>query len=152
MNIIRITKQFVFETAHALWGYDGLCKNIHGHSYQLDVTVKGHVLDDKNNPKDGMVIDFSVIKDVVQEQVVSEFDHALLLNGNSPHKDMVPSFQHIGRIVLVNYQPTCENMLIDIASRIRHHLPHGIHLHHLKLRETPSSYAEWHADDNLESI
>ena len=58
MSKIRITKSFSFETGHALYGYDGLCKNVHGHSYKLDVTVIGSPISDSNNVKYGMVIDF----------------------------------------------------------------------------------------------
>ena len=58
MNTIRITKQFNFETGHALYGYDGACRNVHGHSYKLFVTVIGLPNDDSNNVKYGMVIDF----------------------------------------------------------------------------------------------
>ena len=46
MNTIRITKQFNFETGHALYGYDGACRNVHGHSYKLFVTVIGLPNDD----------------------------------------------------------------------------------------------------------
>ncbi|MDG1792604.1 MAG: 6-carboxytetrahydropterin synthase, partial [Flavobacteriaceae bacterium] len=55
MNKIRITKQFNFETGHALYGYDGACRNVHGHSYKLFVTVIGLPNDDSNNVKYGMV-------------------------------------------------------------------------------------------------
>ena len=61
---IRITKQFNFETAHALYGYDGLCKNVHGHSYKLYVTVIGDPIDDTNHKKNGMLIDFSDLKKI----------------------------------------------------------------------------------------
>ena len=54
--MIRITKEFKFEMAHALHGYDGLCKNIHGHSYRLWVTVEGAVKNSPGNKKDGMLI------------------------------------------------------------------------------------------------
>ena len=59
--MIRITKEFKFEMAHALYGYDGLCKNIHGHSYRLWVTVRGEVLEENGSKKDGMVLDLSLI-------------------------------------------------------------------------------------------
>jgi len=65
MSIIRITKEFQFEMAHALLGYDGPCKNIHGHSYQLKVTVKGVVKENTSDSDEGMVIDFGVIKKIV---------------------------------------------------------------------------------------
>jgi len=66
MAKIRITKQFTFETAHALYGYDGKCRNIHGHSYKLDVTVIGEPITDMDNVKCGMVIDFGDLKHIVK--------------------------------------------------------------------------------------
>lgn len=62
MAVIRLTKEFSFEAAHALDGYDGPCREIHGHSYRLFVTVKGCPADDDTNPKCGMVMDFGVLK------------------------------------------------------------------------------------------
>jgi len=147
-SIVRITKIFHFEMAHALYGYDGPCKNIHGHSYQLAVTVAGKIETGTNNPKLGMVVDFSVLKEIVNKLIVDELDHALVLNENSPHKKMLKENSMFEKIVLTKFQPTCENLLVDFATLIRKHLPKHIKLHHLKLRETPSSYAEWHAEDN----
>ena len=59
--MIRITKIFTFETAHVLYNYDGKCKNMHGHSYKLFVTVKGIPINDLDHPKNGMVVDFTQI-------------------------------------------------------------------------------------------
>ncbi len=67
MQNIRITKIFHFEMAHALNNYDGLCRNIHGHSYKLRVTLIGQPSNDKTSPKKGMLIDFSDIKKIVRE-------------------------------------------------------------------------------------
>ena len=75
---IRITKQFHFETGHALYGYDGLCKNVHGHSYKLAVTVIGSPIQDPTHTKNGMVIDFSDLKKIVKEVIVSPFDLSLI--------------------------------------------------------------------------
>ena len=79
---------------------------------------------------------------------MKELDHALVLNEFSPHKKMLSDNSMFEKIVLAKFQPTCENLLIDFADIIRKHLPKNIKLHHLKLRETPTSYAEWYADDN----
>ena len=134
--------------AHALYGYDGACKNIHGHSYQLQVTIIGKPIVDAAATKNGMLMDFTDLKTIVQNNIIAPFDHALMLNGNSPHRDLVNA-QHVDqqRLVLVNFQPTCENMLVYFKDLIAPHLPHGIALHHLLLRETPTSYAEWYAAD-----
>lgn len=150
MSNIRITKHFYFETAHALYGYEGKCKNIHGHSYQLFVTVIGTPIDDSNHIKNGMVMDFGDLKALVNNQIVNIFDHTTVLNNLSPHKILAETLSNLDhKVILVNYQPTSENMLIDFANRIKNKLPDNIKLHNLKLYETVNSYAEWFASDNL---
>lgn len=148
MQKIRITKQFTFEMAHALYGYDGKCKNIHGHSYKLDVCVIGLPIDDTNNPKYGMVIDFGDLKHIVKSEVVDIMDHATMLNVDTAHKELADYLKAKGhKIVEVNYQPSSENMVIDFAKRITSKLPKGLKLHSLKLRETETAFAEWFASD-----
>jgi 6-pyruvoyltetrahydropterin/6-carboxytetrahydropterin synthase len=150
MSKIRITKQFSFETGHALYGYDGKCKNVHGHSYKLSVTVIGTPITDSNNVKFGMVIDFSDLKKIVREEIVDVFDHATVFNKNTPHVELAQELKNRGHhVILVNYQPTSENMVVDFAKKIQDRLPNAIQLHSLKLQETESSFAEWFASDNM---
>ncbi|MEK9740007.1 MAG: 6-carboxytetrahydropterin synthase [Flavobacteriaceae bacterium] len=145
---IRITKEFKFETGHALYGYDGLCKNVHGHSYKLAVTLIGIPIADQNHVKFGMVMDFSDLKKIVTENIVFPFDHATVLNVNSPHKELADSMEKRGhKIVRVDYQPTSEMMIIDFAERIQAKLPPHLKLERLILRETETSFAEWFASD-----
>jgi 6-pyruvoyltetrahydropterin/6-carboxytetrahydropterin synthase len=149
MSNIRITKQFSFETGHALYGYDGKCKNVHGHSYKLSVTVIGKPITDTSNVKYGMVIDFSDLKKIVKEEIVDHFDHATVFNKNTPHVELADVLKSRGHhVILVEYQPTSENMVIDFAQKIKNRLPTDIQLHSLKLQETDSSFAEWYASDN----
>jgi len=146
--MIRITKSFSFETGHALYGYDGLCKNVHGHSYKLFVTVIGQPIDDTNHVKYGMVIDFKDLKKIVKEEIVNVFDHATVFNKNTPHVDLAKTLESSGhKVLLVDYQPTSEMMVIDFAQKIKTRLPKNISLHSLRLQETASSYAEWYASD-----
>lgn len=146
MTVIRLTKEFDFEMAHALLGYDGPCKNIHGHSYKLKVTIKGNVKNDTTNSDEGMVIDFGVIKRIVKTNIVDVFDHALVLNEKSNINANELPFAN--KFIKTPFQPTCENMLPYFAQIIKKELPNNIKLHSLFLRETPTSYAEWFADDN----
>lgn len=149
MANIRITKQFSFETGHALYGYDGKCKNVHGHSYRLDVTVIGQPISDTSNVKFGMVIDFGDLKKIVKEEIVDVFDHATVFNKNTPHVELAKELEDRGHnVLLVNYQPTSEMMVIDFAEKIKNRLPDNIKLHSLKLSETATSYAQWYASDN----
>ncbi|MDC3104905.1 6-carboxytetrahydropterin synthase [bacterium] len=146
MKKIRITKQFKFEMAHALYGYDGLCKNIHGHSYRLWVTIIGNVLEEKENVKDGMVLDFSLLKKIVKPNIVDKYDHSFVLNGNSPHADIdLSAFE---KVFYLPYQPTSENLVYDFVQIIKEKLPKNISLYKVVLSETANSYAEWCADDN----
>jgi 6-pyruvoyltetrahydropterin/6-carboxytetrahydropterin synthase len=146
--VIRISKEFKFEMAHALMGYDGPCRNIHGHSYGLTITIAGTPIRDESQTKLGMVMDFGDLKKIVRETVINEFDHALLLNSKMPDElleEMKSSFE---KIILVDYQPTSEMMIIDFAERISSRLPAGLELKYLLLRETETSYAEWFAEEN----
>jgi len=149
MSNIRITKQFSFETGHALYGYDGKCKNVHGHSYKLSVTVIGKPIADNTNVKYGMVIDFGDLKKIIKAEIVDVFDHATVFNKNTPHVELAKELEQRGHnILLVDYQPTSEMMVIDFSKKIKKHLPENIKLHSIKLQETDTSFAEWYAEDN----
>jgi len=147
-QFIRVTKKFTFDMAHALYGYDGPCKNIHGHTYVLYVTLKGKTLENENHPKNGMVIDFTDFKKIVNEQVISIFDHSLVLNLNSPHSQLKELNANFEKINYVPYQPSCENLIIDFLNRINLKLPGNVVVNSLKLEETPTSFAEWFLEDN----
>lgn len=148
MAKVRITKQFDFEMAHALWNYDGACRNLHGHSYRLFVTVTGYPVNDRKNPKDGMLIDFGLLKEIVYKTITKDLDHALMISREVPEEYYSSLENLVKRIHVVDYQPTCENMVADFAVRISEKLPPGIELYSLRLHETATSYAEWFASDN----
>ncbi|TYA74272.1 6-pyruvoyl trahydropterin synthase family protein [Seonamhaeicola marinus] len=147
-NKIRITKQFSFEAGHALYGYDGKCKNLHGHSYHLNVTVIGEPISDNSNVKYGMVLDFGDLKKIVNEEIVDVFDHSMVFNKNTPHLDLAEDLKERGHyVIMVDYQPTTEMMILDFAEKIKNRLPKHIKLHSLRLQETATSFAEWFASD-----
>ena len=147
-TIVRVTKEFSFEMAHVLWNYDGPCRNVHGHSYRLFVTITGIPVNDPENPKNGMVMDFTDLKKIVRREIVVVFDHAVVVNSRFGKEKTALFSELFGNTVLVDYQPTCENLVSDFAMKITSCLPAGIRLHNLKLHETATSFAEWFADDN----
>jgi 6-pyruvoyltetrahydropterin/6-carboxytetrahydropterin synthase len=123
---------------------------VHGHSYKLSVTVIGSPIGDTTHVKLGMVIDFGDLKKIVKEEIVDRFDHATVFNKNTPHIELAKELMERGHnVILADYQPTSENMVIDFAAKITARLPKNILLHSLKLQETDSSFAEWYASDNL---
>lgn len=148
---VRLTKEFVFDMGHALFGYDGPCKDIHGHTYHLSVTVIGVPLYKPGDAKDGMVIDFGLIKAVVHDKIISRFDHALVLNEAIP-SNMKQSIEEItGKVVYLPVQPSCENLLLHFKDELLAVFEKkGWELHSLKLYETPTSFAEWYASDQVD--
>ena len=148
MSTIRITKRFHFEMAHALLGYDGHCKNIHGHSYNLQITVMGEVVQKKESPKDGMVIDFKILKQIVYENIINKFDHSLMVNENTPSDQIELLRKSTDRLILVDFQPTSENIVTYLAEILQQRLPSDVKLYSIRLYETVTSFAEWFATDN----
>lgn len=147
MAKIRITKEFVFDAAHNLPHYDGKCRNIHGHTYKLLVTLIGEPCTDPRSPKCGMVLDFSDLKQVIKESVVDKFDHALIVSADG-NFDCLKQFQEEGKFVEVPFQPTCENLTAYIAEQLLPKMPENVHLYSVRLYETPTSYSEWVVTDN----
>jgi len=122
---------------------------VHGHSYKLSVTVIGTPITDTAHVKLGMVIDFGDLKKIVKEEIVNKFDHATVFNKNTPHVELAKELTDRGHnVILADYQPTSENMVIDFAAKITARLPENIKLFSLKLQETETSFAEWFASDN----
>lgn len=148
MRKVRVTKEFHFETAHALWNYDGACKNIHGHSYRLFVTILGKPLEIEDDPKFGMVMDFKDLKKIVMTNVVDILDHALIVYNKAEGESLDAVRSMYQKVYTFNFQPTCENLVIHIAEIIQDKLPQGISLYSVKLYETATSFAEWIAADN----
>jgi 6-pyruvoyltetrahydropterin/6-carboxytetrahydropterin synthase len=146
MSVIRITKEFKFEMAHALYGYDGVCANLHGHSYRLRVTIRGNVKNEPNHSKDGMIMDFMDLKAIVKPNIIDKYDHSLVLNANSPHSNL--DLSSFDKVYYLPYQPTSENLVIDFANCINGKLPDGVDLIKVVLSETATSYAEWNREDN----
>ena len=110
---LSVTRSFSFEAAHQLEWHAGACKNLHGHSYKLEVTVAGAVDDN------GIVIDFSDLAEIVRREVIDRFDHTYL-------NDLLPN-------------PTAELIATEIWARLS---GVGLSLHRIVLWETDNSRVE----------
>ncbi len=143
--MLRITKIIRFETAHAIKGYEGACKNIHGHSYELHVTVSGNHVTDDYIGGTGFIIDFKDLKSLIRSRIIDLLDHALVLS--QAYLEMHPEWKKADNLVLWDAEPTAENILLYIRRELAAALPAGISLQALKLYETAGSYAEWISDN-----
>jgi len=149
MTKIRVSKRFSFDMAHALYGYDGPCKNIHGHTYHLTVSLLGTPLVDVANPKLGMVVDFGDVKGVVKKFIIDIFDHALVLNDDAPYVKQSTLLSEFENVILTPFQPTCENLLLYFVELLQDKFPKELTLITVRLEETPTSFAEWFLSDNF---
>jgi len=147
-NKIRITKLFSFEMAHALENHDGMCQNIHGHSYKLRVTIMGEPAVNGNSPKEGMLMDFSDLKNIVNKCIIKKYDHALVLKSTTNTQLIEVLKKQYQKIEIVCYQPTSEQLLLSFVAILQKVLPPNIQLFSLRLSETETSYAEWYVCDN----
>ncbi len=95
-------------------------------------------------------MDFGLLKQIVNEQIISRLDHAFIVRRTEQGLALRGMLSELyDNIVMVDYQPTCENMLADFAERLLEALPDEVELYSLRLHETATSYAEWYAEDNF---
>ena len=146
MAIIRITKAFNFEMAHALKDHDGACRNIHGHTYELFVTIIGEPKAEDGHPANGMIMDFKALKEIVNQHIVKLYDHAFVVSQRSPWA--TDKGAQSCKLIVLPFEPTSENLVAEYARILKETLPSGVRLHNLRLRETTTAYAEWFASDN----
>lgn len=111
---MQLTKEFIFDAAHKLENYEGKCKNLHGHTYKLQVSVNGDI-----NEKTGMIIDFLELDKIVEKNVLSILDHSFL-------NDTIKN-------------PTAENIAVWIWEKLKN----IINLSEIKLWETPTSFVSY---------
>lgn len=125
-KVMRIGREFTFDSAHHLLNYDGDCANVHGHTYHLHIMLLGKV-------KDGFVIDFKLLKEIVKEYVISKLDH----------KDLNK---------VLDFNPTAENIAVKIWEMLDPVIDEAfkgrVVLERVKLYETPGSFVEY--DGGLE--
>ncbi|MFA6260021.1 MAG: 6-carboxytetrahydropterin synthase [Bacteroidia bacterium] len=133
--MLSITRIFRFEAAHSLSDYDGSCRNIHGHSYKLHLTVSG------TGPKKGMLIDFKVLKKLVEDAVVNELDHALMLMKNE--QNLAYTKNMITKVVWMDEEPTAEFLVYWMYHRIAPQLPDDVYVSNIRLFETENCYVDF---------
>jgi 6-pyruvoyltetrahydropterin/6-carboxytetrahydropterin synthase len=149
MAVLRLTRVFIFDMAHVLLNYHGKCNNIHGHTYNLEVTVKGTPCNEINSPKKGMLIDFSDFKLLIMSEIINVWDHALMIHQDTDPVLLKALKNNYKKMIVVPFQPTTENMICELSSLIEKILPADLQLFSLRLYETEKSYAEWHASENI---
>ena len=111
------------------------------------ITIQGAPNSNPSDPKNGMVMDFGLLKALVNQRIIEHYDHALLLRADAPlAADLQAAYQNV---IALPFQPTCEQLCLHFAELLQTAFPPAFRLFSIRLYETPTSYAEWHADDNV---
>ncbi len=131
-----VTKTIKFDAAHILTNHQGLCKNLHGHTYRVDVSVT-QAEDDASD----MVIDFKDLKRIAAEVVCERFDHAFIYNTESAGEREIAEVveRHGMRTVAIPFRSTAENLARLFFGELKSRIPG---LSAVKVWETADSCAE----------
>ena len=140
---MKISKIFTFDASHMLDGHDGKCQNLHGHTYQLEVTVASILISE--GAKAGMVMDFAYLKTWVKQTILEPFDHAFLYHGNNERESQIAALLEGWQMktLRLNQRTTAEHLAIEMYHRLQ---AVGVPVCRIKLWETPTSYAEYEGE------
>lgn len=141
--MVCVTRHIEFEAAHMLYKYEGACRNLHGHSYKLEVTIEGIP-----NEQYGFVMDFKELNSILKEVVP---DHMFISNKNLPNDSTERQIVRILKeadmaIKEYDFVPSAENMVANFAKEIQERLPNGLDVVKACLWETTNSFATWKKD------
>ena len=135
--MLTITKSVKFDAAHVLTNHKGLCKNLHGHTYRVDVSVR-QAADDCAD----MVMDFKDVKRICEETVLSRFDHAFIYDETSAAESEIAAVvvKHGMRAAALPFRSTAENLAQWIFNALKMRIDG---LHAVRVYETADSCAEY---------
>ena len=135
--MITVTKTIRFDAAHILTNHQGLCKNLHGHAYRVDVSVT-----QGDGDTSDMVIDFKDLKRIASEVVCERFDRAFIYNTESAgEREIAAVVEKNGmRTVAIPFRSTAENLARMFFGELKARIPG---LSAVKVWETADSCAEY---------
>jgi 6-pyruvoyltetrahydropterin/6-carboxytetrahydropterin synthase len=131
--VLTVTKRFRFDAAHKLPFHEGKCRNLHGHTYTLEIEVEGDPVRRKGYSSAGMIIDFTTLGSIVKAEILNELDH-----------------QYLNEVIEWEFdtQPTAEELVMVIVRRLQEHMGGwAARLQSVTLYETPDNWATWRRED-----
>jgi 6-pyruvoyltetrahydropterin/6-carboxytetrahydropterin synthase len=145
---VQITRRIEFDAGHRIPDHASKCRNIHGHRYVLEATVRGRVQPQRGKSDDGMVVDFSDLKTMMNVEIGDKWDHAFLVaDSDATALDACAMMGTLHKTVIMSCIPTVENLAalafdaLDKRIRVTDVGSH-FELHHVRLYETPNCWAD----------
>lgn len=142
-----VTKEFSFNCAHILPGHNDQCRNLHGHTYKLLVTVEPRQGLQTQGSSEGMVVDFKELSQLVHSEIIRNYDHAVIIDGLNLHGVNLAlqdfAVEHGLKWVSFTGRTTCENMAEYFLWVLRNETKESpFEFTSVKLYESATSYAE----------
>jgi 6-pyruvoyltetrahydropterin/6-carboxytetrahydropterin synthase len=143
---MQITTRLEFDAGHRIPSHKSQCRNLHGHRYALEITLSGDIIRQDGLSENGMVMDFSDVKEIARRTVVDIWDHAFLVyKKDAVILDFLNTLPD-HKTVVMDSVPTAENMAAEAFRILRseYHDSYGNHLklERVRLYETPNSWAD----------
>lgn len=138
-----ITKEVEIDMGHRLPNHKGRCRNPHGHRYKIEVGIGGPL------NEDGMIIDFSLLKEFMNKEIDETLDHGFMISSDDEYIELFMEMKNNGlKIVVVDFIPTAENMAKWLFDKLKEQVM-PLELIHVKVWETPTAAAIYTAGDTL---
>ena len=144
--MLTITRKLEFDAGHRIPDHRSQCRNLHGHRYVLEITLRGDVVETEGAPDRGMVMDFADVKSLAMTHLVNRWDHAFLVfEGDTRVREFLESMSDHKTVVLDRI-PTVENLAaiaFDLLAQVYDaHYGVNLRLHQVRLYETPNCWAD----------
>lgn len=148
---MRISKQIEWDMGHRITNHKSKCRNVHGHRYKAQICIEGNIVNTKNAPDEGMVLDFSDLKKLATKFIHNVLDHGFMVWDKD--KMLIEFFKKNSdqKYIAVPFVPTAEKIsewiFIQLVNHVKDKYGTGIKLYSVKLWETPTSFVEYTQSD-----
>jgi 6-pyruvoyltetrahydropterin/6-carboxytetrahydropterin synthase len=132
---VLITRKLEFDAGHRIPDHRSQCRNLHGHRYVLEVTLRGDLVDTEGAPDRGMVMDFADVKALAMEHLVGKWDHAFLVYARD---EVVRSFLE----QMADHKTVVIDRIPTLANVYDAHYGVNLRLERVRLYETPNCWAD----------
>ncbi len=141
-----ITRKLEFDAGHRISTHNSQCRHLHGHRYVIEISLSGHIISEKGDAQQGMVMDFSEVKRIAKQALIDKWDHAFLVySGDAPVMAFLQSLDDHKTVVL-DAQPTAENLAVIafgiLDEAYQDNYGNHLQLEHVRLYETPNCWAD----------
>jgi 6-pyruvoyltetrahydropterin/6-carboxytetrahydropterin synthase len=149
---MRVSKTVTFDAAHRITLHKGKCKNLHGHTYKMEVILEGGLVAEDGASDLGMVVDFGEVNKILKEKIVEVYDHSTMIWKED--KLLYPISKKLAEeegmnIQIMDFPSTAENMAVYFYYTIASALPKGVSLYEVKIWETPNAFASYKGEEDV---